>query len=85
MSQTEEKTAFADIRTQIRETMDEEWRQEGISQEDLDIRRQLSDLFHCELAAGRAQVEIETAWSGNTPAQILSEYSVLATQAAPRS
>ena len=76
MNPTEEKAAFADIRRKIRETMDREWRNEGKSQEELETSRKLSDLFACELAAGRTPQEIEVAWAGKTAEQIIREYAL---------
>ena len=82
MSATEEKALFSQIRQRMRETLDQEWKEQGASQEELDISRRLSDLFACELAAGRTPAEIEAAWEGKSAAEILCEYSIPASMPA---
>ena len=73
MNQTDDKADFQGIRRHIRQAMDQEWKDEGSSPEELELSRRLSDLYACELAAGRTPAEVEMEWEHKSAAEILRD------------
>ena len=54
------------------EVMDAELRKEGWTQDQLNENRQLADRYEELLAAGYTDAQIETAWNGKSPQEILA-------------
>ena len=72
----DEIAAFSDLRQQLRTQTDQEWQEIGATYDELEISRRLSNLFACEIEAGRSPDEIEARWESKTAEQILAEYAL---------
>jgi len=72
MNARKQTTTSAQIGTMIRDIVDEEWIEEGATQDELNENRQLSERFAELLSAGYTEKQINAEWQGKTPQEILN-------------
>jgi hypothetical protein len=63
----EEREAMERANRLAQELLDRDWREQGVSQEDLDRSRLLEQQFNAELNAGHTVEDVLQHWEGKTP------------------